>query len=187
MGKEEWDKRWWAKLMRITGDFYPSFISLEVSGYITQVIRKTWREKTMGRKITEAHCGKRRWDYFVLQINFSGFMNTKEQEDAEVLFKAQWNYNSYDLCNPVFPLPVTNAIFCRWLSENVRECEKSHVARQLLTEYLSEALEWELLSVIRSICLIFLGYHNMNNYNKRRKIILLFHPFVSSHLRGWSC
>lgn len=86
---------------------------------------------------------------FAPQITFSKFTNTKEQEGIEALFHPQWNKNSYDQRNPLFPLKVTNAIFCRWLSENVKGCEKSHAARQLLTEYMSEeALEWELLKEV---------------------------------------
>lgn len=83
------------------------------------------------------------------QITSSRFTNTKEQEDTEVVFYPQWNYNSYGQCNPLFPLRVTNAVFYRWLSENVKGCKKSHAARRLQTEYLSEeALEWEVLKEV---------------------------------------
>ena len=76
-------------------------------------------------------------------------MNMKEQEGTEVLFHPKWNHNSYDQRDTLFPLRVKNAIFCRWLSENVKGCEKTLAARQLLTEYVSEeALEWELLKEV---------------------------------------
>lgn len=103
----------------------------------------------MERQTTEACCARR--DDFCSSDNFYRFTNTKEQEGTKVLFHLQWNYNSHDQCNPLFPLRVTNAILCRRHSENVKGCEKSHAARQLLTEYLSEALEWELFKEDKTI------------------------------------
>lgn len=135
------------KSMWITADSYSNLCSLAVVILFSPAGKPGG--KLMERKITEACCARN--DDFCSSGNFSRFMNTKEQEDTEVLFHSQWNYNSYDQCNPLFPLRVTNAILCRQHSENVKGCEKSHAARQLLTEYLSEALEWELFKEDKKI------------------------------------
>ena len=115
------------------------------SGQLEILEENRWKERPQGLAVQEGE----EVMIFAPQITFSRFTNTKEQEGTEVLFHSQWNYNSYDQCNPLFPLSIINAVFCRWLSQNVKGCEKSHAARQLLTEYLSEeAREWELLKEV---------------------------------------
>lgn len=89
-------------------DFYPNLCSLELSSHIIQANRKTKRLSKRSQTLPV----QGEMMAFAPQVNFSRYTNTPEQ-GIEVLFYPQSKPGSYVQCNSLFPLKVTNAIFCR--------------------------------------------------------------------------
>lgn len=75
-----------------------------------------WKESLCGLVVQEGE----EVMIFGPEITSSRFTNTKEQEDTEVLFYPQRNYNSYDQCNPL----SSKSHKCHILQMALRECQR---------------------------------------------------------------